>query len=118
MLRSAIGGPMTSEIGRSMRRSAKLAARAAMVFATLLLPGAPHTAFAQAKHTATSHRGMAMLDPVGSFAPMLDEVIPAVVTILVTGETLEPVELKPRGADGRSPPLATPIRQPFRAGGS
>jgi S1-C subfamily serine protease len=62
--------------------------------------------------------GMTMLEPVGSFAPMLEHVIPAVVSVLVTGETLQPVNLEPRMADGRPTPLAVPERQQFRAGGS
>jgi serine protease DegQ len=61
---------------------------------------------------------LAMSDPVGSFAPMLATVIPAVVTILVVGETTQPVEIKPRNADGTLDPLPRPKKEPFRAGGS
>ncbi len=52
-----------------------------------------------------------------SYAPMLDKVIPSVVTIRVIGETKVPVVFGPR-KDGRSnalPPLKT---ETFRAGGS
>lgn len=46
---------------------------------------------------------MTMSDPVGSFAPMLSRVIPAVVTIRVTSETLAPVELTSSNANGPMP---------------
>ena len=59
-----------------------------------------------------------MADPVGSFAPMLAKVIPAVVTILVTGATPQPVEIKPRNGDGTSSGLPPVTREPFRSGGS
>lgn len=55
--------------------------------------------------------------PVGSFAPILEKVIPAVVTIRVTGEKYVPVEFPSRG--GRmSEESATPHKEVFRAGGS
>ena len=59
-----------------------------------------------------------ILDPVGSFAPMLARVIPAVVTVLVTGETLQPNELGPRSADGQPSPYPAPRKERFRSGGS
>jgi S1-C subfamily serine protease len=61
---------------------------------------------------------MSMLDPVGSFAPMLSRVIPAVVTILVIGETYAPVDIKPRreGVTDQAMPKAPKER--FRSGGS
>jgi serine protease DegQ len=58
------------------------------------------------------------LDPVGSFAPVLDRVIPAVVTVLVTGETRRGNEMGPRKADGQAPTFPKADRMPFRAGGS
>ncbi len=51
--------------------------------------------------------------PIGSFAPILEKVIPAVVTIRVTGETLKPVEFLPR--QGKS---EAGLKETFRAGGS
>ena len=64
------------------------------------------------------NRLMTILDPVGSFAPMLAGVIPAVVTVLVTGETLQPGELGPRGADGQPAAMPPPRTERFRSGGS
>ena len=101
-----------------------LACASAWLAATSALPVAAQTAKQRQRQPieqtvpASPAMAMTMLDPVGSFAPMLERVIPAVVTILVTGETLQPVDLKPRGADGRVPPLAQPVREPFRSGGS
>jgi Do/DeqQ family serine protease len=54
--------------------------------------------------------------PVGSFAPILAKVIPAVVTIRVTGEVYATAEFPARGA--RAAPLESPRKEPFRAGGS
>ena len=56
--------------------------------------------------------------PVGSFAPMLEKVLPAVVTIRVTGETMTPVEVKPRQAGATADPLPVPVKETFRSGGS
>jgi serine protease DegQ len=58
---------------------------------------------------------MAMTDPVGSFAPMLSRVIPAVVTIRVTSETPAPVEFKPADQDK---PAQEARRILARSGGS
>ena len=65
-----------------------------------------------------ANRLSTILDPVGSFAPMLARVIPAVVTVLVTGETAQPNELGLRGADGQPSPLPQPRKERFRSGGS
>ncbi|MEQ1718731.1 MAG: trypsin-like peptidase domain-containing protein [Hyphomicrobium sp.] len=56
-----------------------------------------------------------MADPVGSFAPMLARVIPAVVTIRVTSETLESIELKPDGKPAANSPAHKILS---RSGGS
>lgn len=61
---------------------------------------------------------MAMFDASGSFAPMLSRVVPAVVTILVTGATLQPVDLQPRKSDGTLSPTPAATKETFRAGGS
>lgn len=50
--------------------------------------------------------------PTVSFAPLIEKVLPAVVSIRVTGETLLPTELKP-GA-----PIPEPQKRAFRSGGS
>lgn len=50
--------------------------------------------------------------PMVSFAPLVEKALPAVVSVLVIGETLVPAELKP----GETPPA--PERRPFRSGGS
>ena len=64
--------------------------------------------------TEPAASAMTMADPVGSFAPMLARVIPAVVTIRVTSETLAPVEFKP-GDAGTAP---APRKILSRSGGS
>ena len=54
----------------------------------------------------------------GSFAPMLEKVIPGVVTIRVTGEVYSSVEIEPR-RDGPHPgPVRAAAKEPFRSGGS
>jgi Do/DeqQ family serine protease len=53
--------------------------------------------------------------PIGSFAPILEKVIPAVVTVRITGETLKPVEFLPR-RDGQETAVAE--KETFRSGGS
>jgi Do/DeqQ family serine protease len=53
--------------------------------------------------------------PIGSFAPILEKVIPAVVTIRVTGETYKPIEFLPRPANSGSEAVQ---KETFRAGGS
>jgi serine protease DegQ len=70
----------------------------------------PATSVAPA--TAKSTSAKAMADPVGTFAPMLERVIPTVVTIRVTSETLAPVDLTPGAA------VVTPRRIKSRSGGS
>ena len=62
--------------------------------------------------------GATALEPGGSFAPMLERVIPAVVTIRVIGRKLRPISVPPRRKDGELsvlPPLET---EDFGAGGS
>lgn len=61
---------------------------------------------------------MAMVDANVSFAPMLARVLPAVVTILVTGETAQPVDLQVRNNDGTLSPLPVAKKDAFRSGGS
>ena len=54
-----------------------------------------------------------------SLAPMLERVIPAVVSVRVAGERYRTVEIRPASSErreGPSPPRAP--REPFRAGGS
>ncbi len=55
---------------------------------------------------------------VGSFAPMLEKVIPAVVTLRVTGEKYTPSELKPRKARTNPKAAPAPEKEVFRTGGS
>ena len=91
--------------------------------AVLLAAGLPLAAQAQHRQSAKTQAAprtaaMSMLDPVGSFAPMLERVIPAVVTVQVVGESLLPVEYQPRGADGRMAAVPKPEKQRFRSGGS
>ncbi|MDX2204994.1 MAG: trypsin-like peptidase domain-containing protein [Hyphomicrobiaceae bacterium] len=60
---------------------------------------------------------MAQLQTFSSFAPILEHVKPAVVTVLVTGEMLLPSELTPNPG-GAARPFPEPQRVPFRSGGS
>jgi S1-C subfamily serine protease len=60
----------------------------------------------------------AALQPGISFAPMLEKVIPAVVTIRVTGQRPRPVIIPPRQKDGKAAPLPAPEMEEFRSGGS
>jgi S1-C subfamily serine protease len=69
-------------------------------------------------HKAARDSAMSMLDPVGSFAPMLSRVIPAVVTILVVGETYAPVDVPPRKDSDVDVPWPAPQKERFRSGGS
>jgi serine protease DegQ len=97
-----------------LRRS-QTVLRAATV-SLLILPGA---AFAQTASPAPSvPPAMAPLLAFSSFAPVLDHVIPAVVTLLVTGETLVPSEMPGRDSAGRPSKFPSPMRSPFRSGGS
>jgi len=59
-----------------------------------------------------------MLEPGGSFAPMLERVIPAVVTIRVTGRKLRPMLIPLREKDGKAAALPPPETEEFGAGGS
>jgi serine protease DegQ len=59
-----------------------------------------------------------MLEPGGSFAPMLERVIPAVVTIRVTGRKLRPTPIPSRQKDGKAAAMPPPETERFGAGGS
>jgi len=59
-----------------------------------------------------------VLEPSGSFAPMLEKVIPAVVTIRVIGRKLRSISIPPRQKDGKGPALPPPETEEFGAGGS
>lgn len=105
-----------------MRRTVVTSTALVLLFA-FAAGAAPHAHAQLAKDkpstapAMTSMQGTA-LDPVGSFAPVLERVIPAVVTILVTGETRHGNEMAARKADGTPAPFPKPERRPFRAGGS
>jgi serine protease DegQ len=58
------------------------------------------------------------LEPGGSFAPMLEQVIPAVVTIRVTGRKLRPMLIPLRQKNGQAATLPPPETEEFGAGGS
>jgi serine protease DegQ len=59
-----------------------------------------------------------VLEPGGSFAPMLEKVIPAVVTLRVTGRKLRPIQIPPRQKDGRAVTLPAAESEEFGVGGS
>jgi serine protease DegQ len=58
------------------------------------------------------------LEPGGSFAPLLEKVVPAVVTIRVIGQKLRPIAIPARSKDGKPAALPTPVTEEFGAGGS
>jgi S1-C subfamily serine protease len=94
---------------------------AALFVGAILAPDASkaqNVASTKAQHEQVAASAMAMFDTSGSFAPMLARVLPAVVTILVTGETAQPVELEARRSDGTLPPLPVAKKETFRSGGS
>jgi S1-C subfamily serine protease len=90
---------------------------AALILGAVIMPAA---AMAQTKAapSKSAPTAMAMFDTNGSFAPMLARVLPAVVTILVTGETPQPVDFPPRNSDGKLSPPPAARKETFRAGGS
>jgi serine protease DegQ len=55
---------------------------------------------------------------VGTLAPVLQRVIPAVVTLRVTGERMIPRQLTPRTVAVESHTLGSPEKEVFRTGGS
>jgi serine protease DegQ len=66
----------------------------------------------------TARRISTGLAPDGSFAPILEKVIPAVVTIRVTGQKLRPIVIPARNKDGKPAALPRPVTEEFGAGGS
>lgn len=94
---------------------------AALILALALTatPAAVQTVAVQPKEPGGRAPIMAtVLEPGGSFAPMLERVIPAVVTIRVLGRKARPVVIPRRLKDGRIPPLPNPETEEFGAGGS
>jgi serine protease DegQ len=66
----------------------------------------------------TARRTSIGLEPDGSFAPILEKVIPAVVTIRVTGRKPRPIVIPPKDKDGKPVALPAPATEEFGAGGS
>ncbi len=58
------------------------------------------------------------LERGASFASMLERVVPAVVTIRVTGRKLRPIVIPLRQKEGQGPALPLPETEEFAAGGS
>lgn len=84
-----------------------------------ILVFAPSAAFSQKQPDGM--RGAATMMALasgGSFAPMLERVIPSVVTIRVIGNKPVPIDLTPRGRPGAPTPNTPPKFEEFRAGGS
>jgi serine protease DegQ len=71
-----------------------------------------------AEKPAMAGRAGAMLAAGGSFAPMLERVVPAVVTMRVTGARQLPTALPAKKPDGSVPPLPPAETREFRSGGS
>jgi serine protease DegQ len=87
----------------------------------LLFTGEPTViaTFAQTSEPATRPAFAAtVLEPGGSFAPMLERVIPAVVTIRVIGRKLRPTLIPLRQQDGKAAALPPSEIEEFGAGGS
>lgn len=72
----------------------------------------------KATHSKSVAPATAMFDTAGSFAPMLARVLPAVVTILVTSETPQPVDFLARNGDGSLPRPPAAKKVTSRSGGS
>jgi S1-C subfamily serine protease len=95
---------------------------ASLIGALALLAAAPTTLAQDPKSLRAQKKSldapaqMELLGSAGSIAPMLARVIPAVVTVLVTGAAIEPVEWLPRQQDGKLPPSPAVTRRPFRSG--
>lgn len=62
-------------------------------------------------------RTMSKLQAATSLAPMLDRVMPGVVSILITGEKEQPIVVTPAMSMADAM-LSKPVKEPFRAGGS
>ncbi|MDZ4842599.1 MAG: trypsin-like peptidase domain-containing protein [Hyphomicrobium aestuarii] len=62
-------------------------------------------------------RTMSKLQAATSLAPMLERVMPGVVSILITGANEQPITVT-AATDVAGAMLATPVKEPFRAGGS
>ena len=94
--------------------------RPSLILPLICVPALTATAtLAQTSQPSTRPAVMAtVLDPGGSFAPMLEQVIPAVVTIRVAGRKLRPILIPPRLKDGKALALQAPETEEFGAGGS
>ena len=80
----------------------------------LLLPAAATSPAGTPASAPTLTRAMPPSRPLPmvSFAPLVEKTLPAVVSVLVVGETMVPAELKP------GQPAPEPQKRPFRSGGS
>lgn len=67
---------------------------------------------------AQTHLALATGDGVPSLAPLLEKVIPAVVSVKVIGIRQTPVVVKPASAPDGDPMVSEPKMEPFRSGGS
>jgi S1-C subfamily serine protease len=64
-------------------------------------------------------RTMSKLQAATSLAPMLERVMPGVVSILITGERERPITIGvSSGPGGAAAVPETPVKEPFRSGGS
>ncbi len=92
------------------------AALSAVLFGAVIAPAG--SAAQKATQSKPAVPTTAMFGSGGSFAPMLARVLPAVVTILVTSETPQPVEFQPRRPDGTLVPSPIAKKGTSRSGGS
>lgn len=63
-------------------------------------------------------RTMSKLQAATSLAPMLERVLPGVVSILVTGERERPITLEAASSSGEAKAAPAAVKEPFASGGS
>jgi serine protease DegQ len=87
--------------------------RSALFCALALAASVSPVAFAK-----PPERTMSKLQAATSLAPMLERVLPGVVSILISGERMRPVTLEPVGSSGKPAAEPAAVKEPFAAGGS
>jgi serine protease Do/serine protease DegQ len=84
-----------------------------------LLAGSAIALSAVSAHAPPSSAQMRPANMQFSLAPMLEKVIPAVVSVRVAGERYRPIEIKPVSDEQRGADIPPDVpKEPFKAGGS
>lgn len=87
----------------------------AIAVAAVLASIAVSPVFAQ---QAKTKQVMTKLEAATSLAPMLSRVLPAVVSVLNTGQRNKPVTIEAASSSGSAPVVPAPVVEPFQSGGS